>query len=89
MQSTQYMRWRLAIHAAYLRFRPDVRYQEELSEKEALLRFKLSTKIDEAVLRRQKALSAHVLKECYGNKEYSITQARTCEATFWENDYQL
>ena len=43
---TGYMRWRLAEHARYLRFQPDIKYKEELQEKEANLRYELSAKID-------------------------------------------
>ena len=43
---TGYMRWRLAEHTRYLRFQPDIKYKEELQEKEANLRYELSAKID-------------------------------------------
>lgn len=43
---TGYMKWRLSEHARYLRFQPDIKYREELSEKEAALRYELSSKID-------------------------------------------
>lgn len=72
-----------------MRFQPDMKYREALSEKEAALRFQLSSKLDEAYLRRLKALYQHILTNCYSKKKYTITQARACEQAYMENDYQL
>ena len=39
--------------------------------------------------RRHRELEAHVLKNCYQNKDYTYLQAERCEKFHMDNDYKL